>query len=315
VFFTVALLTFVAVPFCIHSVDEGHLGVYWGGGALLPKTTEPGYHFKLPFMTTFENVQITMQTDNVRNIPCGTSGGTMVYFEKIEVVNRLKKDHVYTTMLNYGVHYDKIWIFDKIHHEINQFCSSHSLQEVYIEKFSTLDDDLAQAIQRDCDKYNTGIEIISVRVTKPKIPEAIRQSFETVETEKTRLMVSTHTQKVVEKEAETERKRATIEALKVAEVSKINMEKEVAIKLANQKIQMIEDQMKSDSVKMQSDSEYYKLTKEAEANKLRLTPEFLQYHLTKALLTNTKIYFGDKIPNIWNGDEWKKMLNNGTIKA
>jgi regulator of protease activity HflC (stomatin/prohibitin superfamily) len=167
---------------------------------------------------------------------------------------------------------------------------------------------------RDCDKYNTGIDIISVSVTKPKIPEAIRESFEKVETEKTRLMVSTHTQKVIEKEAETERKRATIEALKVAEVSKINMEKEVAIKLANQKIQEIEDQMKSDSVKMQSDSEYYKLTREAEANKLRLTPEFLQYHLTKSLLTNTKIYFGEKIPNIWNGDEWKKMIN-GTIKA
>jgi hypothetical protein len=30
------------------------------------------------------------------------------------------------------VHYDRIWIFDKIHHEINQFCSKHSLQEVYI---------------------------------------------------------------------------------------------------------------------------------------------------------------------------------------
>jgi regulator of protease activity HflC (stomatin/prohibitin superfamily) len=130
IFFTVALISILVVPFCLHSVDEGHVGVYWQGGALLSKTTEPGYHFKLPFMTTFENVQITMQTDNVRNIPCGTSGGTMVYFEKIEVVNRLKKDHVYTTMLNYGVHYDKIWIFDKIHHEINQFCSSHSLHEI-----------------------------------------------------------------------------------------------------------------------------------------------------------------------------------------
>jgi erlin len=43
-----------------------------------------------------------MQTDSVRNIPCGTSGGVLVEFEKIEVVNRLKKDNVYSTMLNYG---------------------------------------------------------------------------------------------------------------------------------------------------------------------------------------------------------------------
>ena len=33
------------------------------------------------------------------------------------------------------MHYDKTWIYDKIHHEINQFCSAHTLQEVYIDKF------------------------------------------------------------------------------------------------------------------------------------------------------------------------------------
>ena len=50
-------------------------------------------------------------------------------------MNRLHKDFVYETLLNYGVKYDKTWIYDKIHHEINQFCSLHSLQEVYIDAF------------------------------------------------------------------------------------------------------------------------------------------------------------------------------------
>jgi hypothetical protein len=53
----------------------------------------------------------------------------------LQVVNRLNKDFVYDTLLNYGVHYDKTWIYDKIHHEINQFCSAHSLQQVYIDMF------------------------------------------------------------------------------------------------------------------------------------------------------------------------------------
>lgn len=53
----------------------------------------------------------------------------------MQVVNRLRKDYVYETLLNYGVSYDKIWIYDKIHHEINQFCSAHSLQQVYIDMF------------------------------------------------------------------------------------------------------------------------------------------------------------------------------------
>ena len=36
---------------------------------------------------------------------------------------------------DYTVDYDKVLIFDKVHHELNQFCSQHSLQEVYIDKF------------------------------------------------------------------------------------------------------------------------------------------------------------------------------------
>lgn len=43
-------------------------------------------------------------------------------------------------------------------HEINQFCSKHTLQEVYISLFDTLDDDLVAALQRDCDRWAPGIE-------------------------------------------------------------------------------------------------------------------------------------------------------------
>src|SRR3989338_6207395 len=110
------LFGLVVVPILIvlsaHRVEEGHVGVYWRGGALQNKITEPGFHFKLPVIDQMENIQVTMQTDSVTNIPCGTSGGTTVYFDKIEVVNRLKKEKVYSTILNYGVNYDKLWIYE-----------------------------------------------------------------------------------------------------------------------------------------------------------------------------------------------------------
>jgi peptide subunit release factor RF-3 len=96
---------------------------------------DAGFHSMIPFLTQYEAIQTTIQTDQVRDIPCGTKGGVMISFEKIEVVNRLNKEYVYETILEFGVSYDKTWIYDKIHHEINQFCSSHSLQEVYIDKF------------------------------------------------------------------------------------------------------------------------------------------------------------------------------------
>ena len=147
-----------------------------------------------------------------------------------------------------------------------------------------------------------GIEIIAVRVTKPRIPEQIRRNYEQMEVltycplfssvghidvvhttphhqhythtntthtythstldtlttrtcfhrhfptcvpiiqsklptlpaqaEKTKLLIATQTQKVVQKEAETERKRATIEAQMLADVSKIKMEKQIAVNRA-----------------------------------------------------------------------------------
>lgn len=98
----------------IHKIEEGHVGVYWRGGRLIPGITEPGFHLMIPVLTSYANIQITVQTDRVDNIPCGTSGGVMIYFDKIEVVNRLKEEYTWETIKNYTINYDKTWIFDKI---------------------------------------------------------------------------------------------------------------------------------------------------------------------------------------------------------
>jgi len=208
-----------------HQIDEGHVAIYWRGGAILSAIESPGIHFKLPLITTHAQVQITLQTDTVKDIPCGTSGGSMVYFDKIEVVNLLKKEFVHKTIKDYGLNYDKTWIFDKIHHEINQFCSKHSLQEVYIDKFKQLDDALVIALQNGCDEWNTGIEIISIRVTKPRIPDSVMKNFEKIEIKKTELLVQTEKEKVAKKEEEISRKLANLEAQKIANVAKIEAER------------------------------------------------------------------------------------------
>ena len=45
---------------------------------------------------------------------CGTSSGVILTFEKIEVVNRLRKELAHQTIKNYTVTYDQTWIFSKI---------------------------------------------------------------------------------------------------------------------------------------------------------------------------------------------------------
>merc|ERR1719391_1207879 len=176
----------------------------------------------LPFLTTVRNIQTTLQTDEVKNVPCGTSGGVMIYFDRIEVVNVLQPAAVFDTVKNYTYEYDKPLIFDKVHHELNQFCSGHNLQEVYIELFDQIDENLKAALQRDLTEMAPGLKVLGVRVTKPKIPEAIRKNYELMEAEKTKLMYTSCRQKVIEKDAETDRKKAVIEAEKEAQVAKIS---------------------------------------------------------------------------------------------
>jgi len=199
------LFVVLAINTALHKVEEGHVAVYYRGGALLSTISQPGFHMMFPFLTTYKTVQTTLQTDEVKNVPCGTSGGVMIYFDRIEVVNKLSPGAVYDIVRNYTAEYDKPLIFDKVHHELNQFCSAHNLQEVYIEKFDQIDENLKSAIQSDLSEMAPGLKVLSVRVTKPKIPEAIRKNYELMEGEKTKLLISTQRQKVVEKEAETER--------------------------------------------------------------------------------------------------------------
>ncbi|KAK8699706.1 hypothetical protein V6N13_115789 [Hibiscus sabdariffa] len=282
----------------LHQVPEGHVGVYWKGGALLKTITEPGFHLKMPLITQYEPVLVTLQTDQVRDIPCGTKGGVMINFEKIEVVNRLRKEYVYETLLNYGVDYDNTWIYDKIHHEINQFCSSHTLQQVYIDVFNQIDEKMKDALQGDCTKYAPGIEILSVRVTKPTIPESIRRNYEQMEEERTKVLISIERQKVAEKESETQKMMAINEAEKNVTVSKILMEQKLLEKESCMKLQEMENQMFIAREKTLADADFYRAMTEAEANKSKLNREFLHLKFTEAIANNTKIFFGDKVANM-----------------
>lgn len=43
-----------------HIVQEGYIGMYTRGGALLSGYTEPGMHFMIPIITKYNPVQLTL---------------------------------------------------------------------------------------------------------------------------------------------------------------------------------------------------------------------------------------------------------------
>lgn len=83
-------------------------------------------------------------------------------------------------------------------------------------------------MQADCDQWAPGIEIIAVRVTKPRVPDKIVQGFVQIENEKTQLQISVEEQRVAEKRAETKRKEASIRAQAELEVAEIQLRIQVA---------------------------------------------------------------------------------------
>merc|ERR1719397_150976 len=269
----------------------------------------------VPFLTMVRNIQTTLQTDEVKNVPCGTSGGVMIYFDRIEVVNVLQNAAVFETVKNYTADYDKPLIFDKVHHELNQFCSGHTLQEVYIELFDQIDENLKNALQADLMEMAPGLKVHSVRVTKPKIPEAIRKNYELMEAEKTKLLISTQRQKVIEKDAETERKKAVIEAEKEAQVAKFRYEQNIQEKESMQKMEAINDHVHLAKEKSRADAEFYKIEKSATANKLLLSKEYLELKKIEAMSVNNKVYFGPDIPNMFINEREETQRLTATGKG
>ena len=96
------------------------------------EVTQPGYHLLIPYVTTYANIPTTMRTQTVENIPCGTSGGVIIDFRKIEIVFRLRHHYVVETVRNYTANFADIWLHDNTHHQVNEFCSTRTLQEVLI---------------------------------------------------------------------------------------------------------------------------------------------------------------------------------------
>jgi regulator of protease activity HflC (stomatin/prohibitin superfamily) len=140
-----AFIVFIASIFTsFHTVNEGHVGIYYFGGAIVPGTSKPGVHFMVPYLSSYVQVPVGISTVKVDNVPCGTSGGVVLYFEYVEVVFRIVPQLAWETVKNYSKDFATTWVSDPVHHEVNQICSVHSLQDVFISKFSDLDEMYAE---------------------------------------------------------------------------------------------------------------------------------------------------------------------------
>merc|ERR1712146_433960 len=76
----------------------------------------------------------------------------------------------------------------------------------------------------------------------------------------------------------------------MGEVAKINLEKQLTEKQNLQRMEQIANEMIVAKAKAQADAEFYRAQKEAEANRVRITPELIQLEAVRAIANNTKMY-------------------------
>tara|TARA_Y100000816_G_C26086942_1_gene573716 strand:+ start:1002 stop:1988 length:987 start_codon:yes stop_codon:yes gene_type:complete len=169
----------------LHTVKQGHRGLYIRGGRLLDGVTEPGFNVKMPF-TRHHDVQVTVQTDKLMDIPCVSSQGGTAYLN-IEVVNRLTntKQCVLKAVSEFGLNYDQPLIFDYVPSEVAQFCKDHTLEAIYISEFDKLDELLASKLKSNVDSYgmNKCLDILRVRIHRPRLSPELAKRFEAIEHE------------------------------------------------------------------------------------------------------------------------------------
>ncbi|KAK7836865.1 erlin-2 [Quercus suber] len=148
--------------------------------------------------------------------------------------------------------------------------------------FATIDEKMKDALQGDCRGNAPGIEIISVHVTKPTIPESIRRNFEQLEEE--RIKPLRNTEWLRKRQRQKKKKKAISEAENSANVGKILMEQKLMEKDSARKQQEIENQIYMGWQKIKADANLYRESKEAETNQLKLTPQYLELKFIEAIV-------------------------------
>ena len=310
----------VANAFFFHQVAEGHAGVSYTFGKLNEKVTDPGMTFRLPQpITSVSDVQVTPQTDVITDVKCGAGDGTLLIFPQIEIGNYLKREYVYRTVRRFGELYDNYLVKDKVRAQINVICSSLTSQEIYIDKFHTLDDMLLQyLIEENENESESGVVVQFVRISKPILPQLLQENYDRIANEKTAKKVAEETNKKLEQEhqnqlliveAEAERKRVVAE-----KENRIKTER----KIAEEYEASIQNRILLEGETAKAQAVYISKEREAEGNKLLFTEEYIEVMKAKSALNNAKHYFG-QIPTTFfiNDDRVKvsDVLPRGDVEG
>lgn len=286
---------FSAVAGLCTSIPSGYVGVYktWQRYDVEAGVIHPSLVCYNPMWTSVVHVETRPQTDVVTNVKCGSSDGVILEIEKIEVGNQLSPTSVIETITKYGEHYDKFLVMDSVVHKLTEHCSKLTAQALVIDQFDKIDDVLRAELQKVNDEYSSGVTIRFVRLTKPRFPSEMQKHFMDLANEKTN-------KKVLEQKMESERvKKATemLMAQKDNEVKMAAVEHQNRVMIAQVQARQEEQRINNAIIIESAKANAEKIMLEAQALRAMYDiPGYTEVEAARALSTNQKIYYGDKLP-------------------
>ena len=149
------------------------------------------------------------------------------------------------------------------------------MQEIYIDIFDRLDEELIKSLNKDLVNWAPGIEILSIRVTKPTIPETIRRNFELMEKTKVDFFITSEKEKVKMEEELTKQKQEVIKAQSAHDVKIIELKKKIDKKENEKKMAVIEADMYFEKAKTEIETEFLAAIEEASLYSELYSEEYL----------------------------------------
>lgn len=296
--YVLTVIVFIIVPTnaFYYKIDEGYRGLVSYQGKYQEKLLMPGEAGFTrpnvwPFYTRIDNIEIRPQEDSTVKVQCGAKDGSIHWIESIEIGNTLSPDYVYSTVKKYGLDYDQKLIMNKVRHQTNVICSKLDTYDIFVTKFDQLDDMLLRFLQDEQDRLDTGITIDYVRLTKPKLPRDQAETYEGIS--KQQIQQKLEDEKKITKAKEAENAKIEAEAL----ANRAVIEAEGKLRVAEKEA---EAHLAKEKAKADADS--YRKMEEAKANQYLYggTQGYLEYERHKAIASNSKIYFGELPPTVWN---------------
>ncbi len=254
----------------------------------------------VPMIDDVLQVPTTLQTAIIHSVPCGSSSGVAMTFNKVEVVWKVSSANgAWRLVKEHGRSFQKLWITDQVKSQVSQLCSKHSVADLFIHLFASMDEAIQQALTKILTKWAPDISVLSVRTTKPQLPKLLADEYSAVEDARARLAVVVQQQATAVGKALNEAKRRLLEAERALEIARIDAARKLETASSRKEIADIDNSMLLARAKQHADAQYERAVRAAEDEQALLSPEYLENLRAKALFnSNTEAYFGDKVPRV-----------------